>query len=269
MKPTPHRPPLPTSPAGGVTRINGIPIQAANDELIPEHWRQRVFTELLRQQAQREGLLAADDDASDDGIISEQAAQAIDQLVARQCTVPEPDLETCKRYYDHHPSQWTTGEEVEVQHILFAVTDGVDVNRLRERAEQTWIELRSHDPLDISHFGEVARQLSNCPSGSTGGHLGWLGTQDCVPELAHALFGQASVGILGQLVQSRFGFHVVQVLNRRAGVVQPFESVRSAVIQQLQQQTFAAQLRSYLLGLADDAILEGVDLAQLAPVMSH
>ena len=54
-----------------VARINGIALHAPGEQLPDELLRQRACTELLRQQAQREGLLAADDAPGLDGATSE------------------------------------------------------------------------------------------------------------------------------------------------------------------------------------------------------
>ena len=57
-----------------VASINGIALHAPGDTLTAEQLRQRACTELLRQAAQSAGLLAADDSASLDGIVSEAAS---------------------------------------------------------------------------------------------------------------------------------------------------------------------------------------------------
>ena len=72
-------------------------------------------------------------------------------------------------------------------------------------------------------------KMSNCPSGATGGELGWLVSADCAPEFAREIFGHVEVGVLPRLVHSRFGLHVVEVLEREPGTQQPFEAVRGAV----------------------------------------
>jgi peptidyl-prolyl cis-trans isomerase C len=69
------------------------------------------------------------------------------------------------------------------------------------------------------------------------------------------------VGVLPRLVHSRFGLHVVEVLEREPGMAQPFESVRAAVANSLRQQAFVTALRQYLSLLAGNAALEGVQLA--------
>jgi peptidyl-prolyl cis-trans isomerase C len=74
------------------------------------------------------------------------------------------------------------------------------------------------------------------------------------------LFGHLEVGVLPRLVHSRFGLHVVEVLEREPGVAQPFETVRGAVAMALRQQTFVTALRQYLRLLAGEATVEGVEL---------
>jgi len=81
-----------------------------------------------------------------------------------------------------------------------------------------------------------------------------------VPEFASEVFGQPEVGVLPRLVRSRFGFHVVEVLERAAGAVPPYEAVRQAVRQALERHAYATALRQYVEVLAGQAHLEGIDL---------
>ena len=103
--------------------------------------------------------------------------------------------------------------------------------------------------------------MSNCPTGAADGDLGWLSSADCAPEFARELFGTNEVGVLPRLVHSRFGLHVVEVLEREAGTQQPFDAVRGAVEMTLRQQVYVAAMRQFLQLLAGEARVEGVDLA--------
>jgi len=246
----------PTAPA----RINGVPLNAPEEELPPDELRQRACTELLRQAAQRAGLLAADDAASADGVISEAAASAIAALLEQKLCLPEPAEEACRRHYAAHESTYRTGEKVRVRHILFAVTPWVDVAALRQRAETTLLDVRCHGDDAGDAFATAAREFSNCPSGAQGGDLDWLAATDCAPEFARELFGHAEVGVLPRLVHSRFGLHVVEVLAREPGAPQPFEAVAGAVAMSLRQQAYVTALRQYLRLLAGEASVAGVDL---------
>ena len=254
------------SGAAVTPRVNDVELAAAGEALGEEELRQRACTELLRQAAIGAGLLAADDPPPAGGAFSEAASAAIEALLDRQLAVPEPDEQACRRHHAAHAARYTDGERVQLRHILFAVTPGVNFTALRERAEACLIDLRARrrDEAvgDDDRFAAAARQLSNCPSGSAGGALGWLTAAGCAPEFAREIFGQSTVGVLPRLVRSRFGLHVVEVLARQAGVVRSFEEVRPAVAQSLRQQAFATALRQYLQLLAGQARVDGVALEQ-------
>ena len=239
--------------------VNEVLIAAPDEALDEEVLRQRACTELLRQRAQALGLLAADDPAPCDGAVSEAASQAIEALLARELGGPKPDEMACRRHYDANARHYAHGERVQVRHILFAVTPGVDVGLLRQRAEQQLIALRASD---VAAFTDAAKVLSNCPSGAEGGRLGWLTADDCAPEFAKELFGRSEIGVLPRLLHSRFGLHIAAIDAREPGRLPAFEQVREAVAQRMRQLHQISALRQYLQTLAADARLEGVELDQ-------
>ena len=267
-----------------VPTVGGVPLAAAGELASGHELRQRACTELLRQAAQQAGLLAPDDPLPAAGVISEAAQQAIERYLESAIDVPEPTEHDCRRHYAAHAARYARGERVQLRHVLFAVTPGVDVNALRRRAEACLIDVRAPMPQDVARprpagtgseagetptvgadrFAQVAQSLSNCPSGAQGGHLGWLTRDDCAPEFAGEVFGRTEVGVLPRLVHSRFGLHVVEVLAREPGVAPDFESVRAAVAQSLRQQAFATGLRQLLQLLAARTAVEGVDLERAA-----
>ena len=267
-KPAPIVQPAVAPAAPVIARVNAVALNSLGETLSAEELRQRACTELLRQGAQAAGLLAANDAPSADGVISEAAATAIEALLEQTLNQPEPSEEACRRHHAAHEASYRSGERVRVRHILFAVTPGVDVVALRKRAEAALLEVRCHDGKSGGKIGEnaadgfakAAAELSNCPSGAEGGDLGWLTVADCAPEFARELFGHAEVGVLPRLVHSRFGLHVVEVLQREPGVAPPFEAVRGAVTMALRQQACVTALRQYLQLLAGRALIEGVDL---------
>ena len=254
--------------AAPVPRINGVPLNPLGQTVTTEVLRQRACTELLRQAAIQAGLLDAADAAPSDGVISEAASEAIDAWLERELQLPDPSDEACQRHHAAHPARYRTGERVRVRHVLFAVTPGMDVVALRNRAETCLLDVRCYagnasgkaSGSATDPFGRAARELSNCPSGEHEGDLGWLTPTDCAPEFARELFGHVEVGVLPRLVHSRFGLHVVEVLEREGGVPQPYESVRGAVAMALRQQTYVTALRQCLQLLAGQAVVEGVEL---------
>lgn len=217
---------------------------------LPSQETQRTL-ELLQQEAVRAGLLDASEPPPADGIASAATAEAIEALLERELRVPEPGEAACLRHYAANPARFAAGgaasERARLRHVLFAVTPGVDVTLLRPRAEACVIDLRAAGAETDARFAAAARECSNCPSGADGGELGWVTADDCAPEFAREIFfGHTEVGVLPRLVHSRFGLHVVEVLERQKGEVPPFETVRAAVAQSLRQQAWVTALRQYL-----------------------
>ena len=242
-----------------VASVNAVALNSPGQAITPQELRQRACTELLRQAAVQAGLLDTSD-TGPDGVISEAASDAIDVLLERELQLPEPSDDACRRHHAAKAARYRTGERVRVRHILFAVTPGTDVVALRKRAEACLLDVRCHDSSGEDAFCKSARELSNCPSGEQGGELGWLASADCAPEFAREVFGHVEVGVLPRLLHSRFGLHVVEVLQREPGVAQSFETVHGAVRMALRQQAYVTALRQYLQILAGNSLVEGVDL---------
>jgi peptidyl-prolyl cis-trans isomerase C len=252
-------------------QVGGVVLAAAAEALPAAELRQRAHQELLRQAAIAAALLSADDPPPEGGVLSEAASQAIEVLLARELALPAPDEATCRRWHAANPARFAPGEALRLRHVLFAVTPGVDLARLRARAESCLVELRARSRSEIDtpqprgdRFAAAAERWSNCPSGAAGGELGWISAADCAPELARELFGPATNhaerGVLPRLLHSRFGLHVVEVLDRRAGPLPPFEQVHPAVRGALERQAFATALRRYLQRLAVAVSVVGVEL---------
>jgi peptidyl-prolyl cis-trans isomerase C len=249
-----------TSPQG-IARVNGVALNSDDAVISGDDLRQRAYSELLRQAAVARGLLSGSDVTSADGVLSEEASGAIEALLEQSLVTPDPSDEACQRHHAANRATYSTGERINVRHILFAVTQGVDVVALRNRAETTLLDVRCHDGSQSDEaFAKAAGTMSNCPSGAHGGSLGWLTAADCAPEFARELFGHAEVGVLPRLVHSRFGLHVVEVLEREPGIEQPFEAVRGAVVMSLRQKAYVTALRQFLSVLAGDAVIEGIDI---------
>ena len=240
-----------------LANVNGVRLLGAHETLDAETLRQRACTELVRQAAQRAALLPVGDAPASDGSISAAAADAIERLLDHALQVPDPSEDACRRHYAANRSLYGTGERVLLRHVLFAVTPGVNVAALRQRAEALLFELRAAS-AEGSAFSEVAARWSNCPSGCAGGDLGWLTDRECAPEFARQVFGQQTIGVLPRLVRSRFGFHLIEIRARQAATVPPYEQVSAAVAATLRQQAWISALQHYLQSLIAQNVIEGV-----------
>jgi peptidyl-prolyl cis-trans isomerase C len=225
--------------------VNGVAIDIAawpSPELA-------AVRELLRQRAVSLALIAAD--ASGEAVDA-----AIERLIEREVTMPEPSVEECRRYYEANRARFRSGDLVGVRHILFQITPGSPVNMVRAWAERMLAQLLAA-PED---FEACAAEASNCPSARQGGNLGQIGRGDTVPEFEAALFADVSTGILPRLVSTRYGFHIVRIDRRVPGEMLPFELVRERIAALLSEQVQKSALRQYVALLAGQAELRGVEL---------
>lgn len=226
--------------------VNGVAVEAGKWPT-PEV---AAVRELLRQQAMARGFLSS---ASIDGA---EVDHAVERLLADEVQVPSPSDEECRRHYDTHKGDFTSGDLVHARHILFQVTPSVRIPEIRARAERALAEVLA----EPERFAALAQELSNCPSGQQGGNLGQIRRGDTVPEFEKALFGLEPAGILRQVVKTRYGFHIVAVDQRILGEALPFETVRAQIAARLQATVEERALRQYVSILAGKAEIIGVDL---------
>ncbi len=254
--------PLSTAQELPTARINGIALHPAGQRPLEDELRERAYAELLRQRAVAQGLLAPHTGglAPEPG---EAERQVLEAMVDAEVHSPEPQEEECQRYYQAHTAQFTVGQALHVRHILFAVTPGINVQALAVHAEKALLEL-THKDTPPERFAQLAGELSNCPTSTQGGDLGWIGPDDCAPELTKELFHQShhqgGIGIHPMLVHSRFGFHIVEVLERRAGTVPAYAEVQQRIARQLAMQSRGRALHQYMTLLAGEAELEHIAL---------
>ena len=245
-----------------IASVNGIHLHEAGEVLDAQTLRERACTELLRQQAVRAGLLPHFTGLNAPGPDGDTRS-AIEALLEAEVHSPEPGIDECRRHYEAHKPRFVVGQALRVRHILFAVTPGVPVNALAQRAEAALLEL-SRQGVSMDRFAQLATELSNCPSSAQGGDLGWITPQDCAPELAKALFLQndaiQAVGLHPRLVHSRFGLHIVEVLERQEGRLPEFAELQAQIGARLALQSQATALRQYMQLLVGQAQVEGVEL---------
>lgn len=103
----------------------------------------------------------------------------------------------------------TMVEQTRVRHILLRTNEVISENDAKTKLAQ--LRERVVNGVD---FGQLARQHSDDASSGRGGELGWLYPGDTVPDFERAMTGLAPMEV-SQPVKSPFGWHLIQVLERR------------------------------------------------------
>jgi len=248
--------------ASPVPSINGIALFEQGQQPPADAVQELAYAELLRQEAVKAGLLPRHKGLTAPDL-NDGERQIVEAMVDGAVVTPQPTEEECQRYYEANKAQFVVGQALHLRHILFAVTPGVNVQALATHAEKALLELL-HKNAPAGRFEQLAVELSNCPTSTQGGDLGWVSPEDCAPELANELFhqnhAQRGNGVHTKLMHSRFGFHIMEVMGRREGEQKTYAEVQERIAAQLTLQSRSKALRQYMSLLVGQALVEGVDL---------
>lgn len=161
--------------------------------------------------------------------------------------------EDVKHYWQTHPQEFRSGEEVRARHILVPVAEDAseaEVARARGLAEKAAARVRGGED-----FGQVARQVSKSPSAADGGELGWLASGTMQPDLEKVVFA-LKPGEVSPPVRTRPGFQVFQVEERRGGQPKPLEAVQEQIRDRLTNEQGDVYRAQYVAELRKDAAIE-------------
>ena len=165
-------------------------------------------------------------------------------------------------YYNAHQDQYQVKEQVKVRHILIAVPAGADAKTdaaAKTKAEDILKQIKAG-----GNFADLASKNSDDPGSKTqGGELGWLDRGKTVPEFDKAAF-MLSVGQTSDLVKTQFGYHILQVEDKKTAHTRPLAEVKPEILPILEQQKSGAAEQTFASSLASDAKKNGLDKAAAA-----
>jgi peptidyl-prolyl cis-trans isomerase D len=143
----------------------------------------------------------------------------------QRVTVSEEDLRSA---YKENIAHYTQPEERRASHILIKVEKSATPEQkkaARAKAEALLAQLQKNPSL----FAELAKKNSDDPGSATnGGDLDFFGRGAMVKPFEDAAFA-LKPGQLSGIVESDFGFHIIQLTAIRGGSAQPFEAVRAQI----------------------------------------
>jgi peptidyl-prolyl cis-trans isomerase SurA len=133
-------------------------------------------------------------------------------------------------------------------------------------AERRLAGYRDQIRAKTADFGELAKKYSEDGAASNGGNLGWMGPGDLVPEFEQAM-NRLQIGEVSNPVKTEFGWHLIQVLERREAQL-TVEKQRQFARAAIRERKFEQAYQDWLRELRDTAtvkILNVEDAATGAP----
>lgn len=151
--------------------------------------------------------------------------------------------QAAREFYDKNQDQMQRPERAHLRHILIRVQPNAsadDKKKAQEKAENLLEQLK-----DGGDFAKLAAENSDDPgSKMRGGDLSWISRGQTVPPFEKAAFALTRPNDLSGVVESEFGYHIIQLVEREASSTVPFEQARPQITQMLQQRQAGQRLEA-------------------------
>jgi peptidyl-prolyl cis-trans isomerase C len=204
-------------------QVERLPAQARQmppDQLFPMMVEAIVNTHLIQGAAEKTDL-------ADDPQVKARLAEAKDDIIrtAYLQRVVEKDMTDAKlhEHYEQFLKSAPPREEVNARHILVKTEDEAKgiIAQLQKGAD----------------FKKLAADKSTDPAGKeSGGDLGWFTKDAMVPEFANAAFALKKGEYTKTPVKTRFGWHVILLVDRRTAPPPTFEEMKQQLASQVQNE---------------------------------
>ena len=105
-------------------------------------------------------------------------------------------------------SQYVGTPKMRASHILFS-TEGMDETgkaSVKQQAAKVLADIKGG-----ANFAEAARQYGQDGTAQNGGDLGWFAKADFVEPFANATYAAKSKGLLPNLIETEYGFHIIEI----------------------------------------------------------
>jgi peptidyl-prolyl cis-trans isomerase C len=180
----------------------------------------------------------------------------IEDHFTSELEITDADVET---FYEQNREAFGPKQEVHARHVLITPEEPGDEKakeEARKEAQEVLDQARAGED-----FGELARTHSDGPSAPRGGDLGWFGRGQMVPPFEEAAFGLEPGEVAGP-VETRFGYHVIKLEDRRSTEGRTLDEVREDIRRHLGQQRLTILIRDHVKALREQADIERLAVSE-------
>jgi peptidyl-prolyl cis-trans isomerase C len=206
-----------------------------------------IKKELLYQEAMKKGL---DKDAEFKKKVEDfrkitLISQLLEKEIEARAEITDQDV---KNYYEKNKNEFAQISQIRARHIL--VKTEVEARKILERIKKG------------EDFAKIAKTSSiDTGTAKNGGDLGYFSSGQLVPEFEEAA-ARLKVGEISQPVKTKFGYHIIEVIDKKMGKPVEFERVKNLIFQRLsaekQKEAFDAYIeklkKSYTVEINKDAL---------------
>ena len=157
---------------------------------------------------------------------------------------PQATDKDAEEFFQKNPQQFEKAEQVRASHILVALQKDAEESVVAEKkkaAEAIVARVKAGEAFD-----KLAAELSEDPSAKqNSGDLNFFTKEQMVPEFSQVAFSMKK-GDLSDPVRSQFGFHVIQVTDRKDGEKMTLESVKPQLLIFLNRQKHDQEVQRLL-----------------------
>ncbi len=158
-----------------------------------------------------------------------------------------------KTFYDQNERFYLEREQIHARHVLVKVAQQAtkeDEEKAEKKIKEAYDEIQKG-----MKFEDAVTKYSDGPSGPKGGDLGWFGRGQMLKPFEDKAFGMKPNEI-SEPVRTRFGFHVIQVLEKKDAHKKAFDEVKSQIKESLRAKKFFQERRNLLAKLRTEGKIE-------------
>lgn len=192
-----------------------------------------------------------------------------EQAASKDIKISDENIES---FYKQNQARYGQPERRRVSHILIELPASAN-DSVKAEARTKAQDIAKRAAADPQNFAALAKEFSqDTGSANQGGDLGWITKNMLVPQVETAVFS-LDKGKISEVVESPFGFHVINVVDVQPASVKPLAEVKDDIANEIRKQLAAeqfAQLASKLTSLVYDQrdSLAPIGTALNLPVLS-
>jgi len=181
-----------------------------------------------------------------------------DQLVEKEwATKVSVSDEEAKAFFDENKGKFQYPERIRASHILIEPEKTGDADQAKAAAQAKAAQLLEQIRTGAD-FAELAKANSSCSSSKNGGDLNYFARGQMVPEFEKAAFA-LEPGKISDLVETPFGFHIIQVTDHNEPGPIPFAEVKERIVEAMSSDKQTNFIKAYIEMLKSAADIVFVD----------